>query len=144
MVTEQIVYECKGIDPNMCYKAAAMVPDVTCDAPGSNSNRGILTIHFKKFDATIQITPRGKIMLYSDSNVTEDERKALWDTTKPILRTGDNKAIALQEIRWLDRIMHPNRVESLVGVDDGSVEFQLSVQDELRRKTKTKKAKRAS
>jgi len=126
LVLEQHIYQ-TNVDYVQTLLKAKESSDVKNYDP---SEKGILTIYFKTTKAIAQVTPTGKLMLYVDSS----EYDQAWKTMKPILATIDGRPL---EIKQIDRILHPDnlRLRALTQFADenGSIESQLSVIDELKR-----------
>ena len=136
MVLEQHIYQTNA-DYVECQRKASESLYVKSFIP---SEKGVLTIRFKNQKAIAQVSSKGKLMLYVDSSEYEEA----WKVLKPILATSNGRPL---EIKRLDRIPHPDniRLRALIqqAQEDGSIESQLSVIEEIERASKKKGERRS-
>jgi hypothetical protein len=136
---EQIVYQTNA-DP---HASITFWRTSGVDLRYFESEKGILTFYMKNPKVTVQLTPKGKMIFFVDSKISERSRKSLWRRLKRILKSANGNPVA-DQLNWLNRRPYPGggatqhevRLKALTldAETDGSIESQLSVIDEETKK----------
>jgi len=138
LVSEQIIYQ-TAADLSASSEAANESRHVETSHV---NQKGHLTMRLKLHKVKVQVTSRGKVMIFWDSYWSQWSWRRIWRILfNEVLRTRDHRPLTTSDIVWLKRIRYPGayhpetRLKALIldDLDDGSIESQLSVIDELTR-----------